>query len=209
MKLLEINDLCICNEIKTDIVYLSILSMFDNNFDTENMNFQSKVTNHTLTLFNKYINDDLVIKDSIQKLIDNEKNYFEDRKILNELHIYDETDFHDITKQRLFYSKLVSNGSSITQTSRIGPGNKIILPANFKNIKFKNTYFNFYYTNHLTDKIIVFRNDDSEYSNFKYIKNKDKYVLFFDDEYKKQYNIINIYSEKSERIKKLNKLINL
>ena len=216
MNNLKIENLCDVIETKNTDAMINITNLYnvEESIETYTISNYVKIDTHHVQL-NKDIKNSNFIKEAIDLMIENNMDDKDvDEELLYKmttLNIYDIKDLRkDITS---FFSILSANAASISSNSRIAYGNAILLPLDFlilDNI-FMNTssYFNVYYTEYLTDKIIVFiDNEQYDYkSTFKLIKNEDKYTFLLDKNYNRQYNIINIKSKKQSRINKINRLI--
>jgi len=220
MKELKIENLCNIYNTDNDEVMFSVSDLynFNDNVIENNTYYQPSFKINTYHLFLKQSLKNVNFeKEAINLMIENnidDTSLSDDiLKKLKMLIYYDIKDLTNETNFKKFVSKLVSNGYSIAMNSRIGPAHSVILPFEFHILydlfMTHGYYFKVYYTKYLSDKIIIFRknDDDNIFSQFKLIKNDDKYVFFLDKDYYKQYNIINIYSKKQERINKIKKLI--
>lgn len=209
MRKIEIKDICEVQEI-----YHTEAKIYFSGYDYNNtMNiFSNKIQEYNLIL-DKKIDDSVTEKEIIDLLLDNYELQKMNREDMSYQEIYDvNTLMNDDKLERKLMSKIISNGSNIAICSRIGPGNNVIFPAEYKDFNFSREFgMNIFYSEHLYRQIIVFRKTigEKDYSKFVYIKNDTHYDLNFIGNYKLSYGIINIRSLKRDRIDKLERIMEI
>ena len=204
---MKIKDICKVNNIDTDKCSFSTASMFEfEPFEKNNSYGNSIITTHNIVLDKQLKNEEIIIGEIIEMLLENAEEPVDD------IIVDDISFFHKYENLRFLYSKFISIGSLISIESRVGPGDSIILPTCFLDVDFTmvSGYYNFYFSDFLYDKIIIFRNQKSDYDipSFQYFHNNENYSIFMCDEFVKHYKVINFKSKKRDRLNKFKKITN-
>ena len=213
MKKLTLNDFLLIREEKNDVYNYEIdflsYSTQQPATSTSYPTMSLKVSKKNVVLNKNFKNDDIILKEAIDLLLKNKEPE-------TEIDIYNENNqifyFEKSTKPevnelnyRKFVSRILIASNKIAIQSRIGPGQIIIFPKDFKEIKIEYGLKSFY-CEHLSNKIIILRKNSISQPSLFLIKNNNKYVVDMIDDYKYSYEIISTKSKKRFRIDKIKKI---
>jgi len=153
------------------------------------------------------------LKESIELLLEKrvvDKQY----KYLYRLEILKASDLFDHLSENRTYHQFIGKVQQIYQHIKIKSTSNdnivLILPLWLKNITQEHlNSVDVYYTKHLQNNIIMLPKQDNDLSEFRLIKNKNKYAIYMSGDFNKKYVVIDVKSITEDRINKLKTILRI